>query len=143
MATIESLEGLLAEVAQCLDDAAGELRELGQLDAKQNLRRIGTALNAVWEFRENIYKLRPDLKPIFVTEYEADHERYDQLYERSKEAHRLECAGEFERASEAFFALRAAAKRGYFCMEAEAGLFRLAERAGTAANKSLQRPREG
>jgi hypothetical protein len=142
MATIESLEALLAEAAQCLDDAAGELRELPQLDAKQNLRRIGTAMNAVWEFRDEVYKLRPDLKPMFVTEYETDHERYDQLYDRSNEAHRLEAAGEFDLASEAFSALRAAAKRGYFCMQAEAGLFRIAERQGTSPDNSLERTRE-
>ena len=133
MATIESLEGLLAESAQCLNDAAGELRELSQLDLKRNLRRLGTAICEVWEFRAEIHSLRPDLKPIFVTEYESNRERYGQLSERSKEAHRLESAGEFERASQAFTELRAAARRGYFCMEAEAGLFRIAERHGRVA----------
>ena len=133
MATIESLEGFLAEAAQCLNDAAGELRELPQVELERNLRRIGTAMNAVWDFRDEIHKLRPDLKPNFVTEIEADHERYNQLSERSTEAHRLEDAGDLEGALEEFGALRDSAKRGYFCMLAEAGLFRIAEK--KSANK--------
>ncbi len=142
-ATLESLELLLAEAAQCLDDAAGELRELPQLDLNRNLRRIGTAVNAVWDFRDELHKARPDLRPNFVAESDADPERYSQLSERSKEAHRLEESGEGARAVEAFSALRAAAKRGYFCMVAEAGLFRLHEQGGASPNKSLERTREG
>jgi len=142
-ATLDSLEGLLAEAAQCLDNAAGELRALPQVDLDRNLRRIGTAMNAVWDFRDELHKLRPDLRPIFVVESDTDHERYAQLSERSKEAHQLEEAGELARAAEAFSALRAAAKRGYFSMEAEAGLFRLAERGSASPNKSFERTREG
>ena len=142
-ATLESLEGLLAEAAQCLNDAAGELRALPQVDLDRNLRRIGTAMNAVWDFRDELHKLRPDLRPNFVVESDTDHERYSRLSERSKEAHRLEETGELARAAEAFSALRAAAKRGYFAMEAEAGLFRLAERGGASPNKSLEQTREG
>jgi hypothetical protein len=142
-ATLESLEGLLAEAAQCLNDAAGELRALPQVDLDRNLRRIGTAMNAVWDFRDELHKLRPDLRPNFVVESDTDHERYVKLSERSKEAHQLEEAGELARAAEAFSALRAAAKRGYFSMEAEAGLFRLAERDGAQPNKSLERAYEG
>jgi hypothetical protein len=142
-ATLESLEGLLAEAAQCLNDAAGELRELPQVDLNRNLRRIGTAMSAVWDFRDELHKLRPDLRPNFVIESDADHERYSQLSERSKEAHRLEEAGDLAGAAKAFTALRAAAKRGYFSMEAEAGLFRLAERGGASPNTSLERTLEG
>jgi hypothetical protein len=141
-ATLESLEGLLAEAAQCLNDAAGELRELPQIDLDRNLRRIGTAMNAVWDFRDELHKLRPDLRPTFVVENDADPERYAQLAERSEEAHRLEEAGDVVRAAEAFSALRAAAKRGYFSMEAEAGLYRLGERGGASPNTALERTRE-
>jgi hypothetical protein len=141
-ATLESLEGLLAEAAQCLNDAAGELRELPEVDLNRNLRRIGTAMNAVWDFRDELHKLRPELRPNFVVESDADPERYSQLSERSKEAHRLEEAGDLAGAAQAFIALRAAAKRGYFSMEAEAGLFRLAEQGGASPNTSFERTRD-
>jgi hypothetical protein len=127
-ATLESLEGLLAEAAQCLNDAAGELRALPQVELDRNLRRIGTAINAVWDFRDELHRLRPDLRPNFVVEGDTDHERYVRLSERAKEAHQLEAAGELDRAAEAFSALRVAARRGYFSIEAEAGLFRLTEK---------------
>jgi hypothetical protein len=142
-ASLESLEGLLAEAAQCLNDAAGELRELPQVNLDRNLRRIGAAMNEVWDIRDELHKLRPDLKPIFVVESETDHERYAQLSERTEEAHRLEEAGDLAQAAEAFRALRkAAAGRGYFSIEAEAGLFRLAERGGASPNTSLERTRD-
>ena len=44
MATFEELDGLLAEALQCLNDAAGLVRELPQLDTKQGrtpTRRVG------------------------------------------------------------------------------------------------------
>jgi len=127
MATVESLEALLAESLQCLDDAAGELRQLSELDLDRNLRRLGKSIIEVWAFREEIHKLRPDLKPSFVTEYEADRTRYDRLQDLSREADRFELNGDLARASEAFQSLRVIAKRGYFAMVAEAGLFRIAE----------------
>jgi hypothetical protein len=99
-------------------------------------------MNEVWDFRDELHKLCPDLRPNFVVESDVDHERYSQLSERSKEAHRLEEAGDLSGAAEAFSALRTAAKRGYFCMEAEAGLFRLAEKGGASPNTSLERTRE-
>jgi hypothetical protein len=141
--SLESLELLLAEAAQCLDDAARELRQLPQIDLTRNLHRIGTALGAVWDFRDELHKARPDLRPNFVVEHAADRERYSQLSKRSKEAYGLEDSGDQARAVEAFIALRSAAKRGYFCMVAEAGLFWLSEQGGASFNRALERTREG
>jgi hypothetical protein len=124
MATIESLEALLAQSLQCLDSAAAELRERSELDLKRNLKRLGNAINDIWAFREEIHRLRPDLKPPFVSENASDPERYDRLQDRATAAHNLEESGNLEIASEAYEQLRLAAKRGYFCTVAEAGLFR-------------------
>ena len=45
MATFEELDGLLAEALQCLNDAAGLVRELTQLDGKPSLMHLGHAIN--------------------------------------------------------------------------------------------------
>jgi hypothetical protein len=41
MATFEELDGLLAEALQCLNDAAGLVRELTQLETKPSLLLLG------------------------------------------------------------------------------------------------------
>lgn len=128
MATLEQLDGLLAEALQCLDDSARFLRELPELELNQNLRHLGDAINSAWLIREQIHMLRPDIKPDFVTEYENDRVRYDELSAMSRGAHACEDAGQLLEARTRFLRLRTSARSGYFRMVAEAGLFRLSER---------------
>jgi hypothetical protein len=87
MASFEELDGLLAEALQCLNDAAGLVRELTQLETKPSLMHLGNAIYEAWELRERVHGIRPDLKPPFVVEYEEDRVRYNKLSEISKEAH--------------------------------------------------------
>ena len=49
MATFEELDGLLAEALQCLNDAAGLVRELTQLETKPSLMHLGHAISETWE----------------------------------------------------------------------------------------------
>ena len=95
MATFEELDGLLAEALQCLNDAAGLVRELTQLETKPSLMHLGHAISEAWELRGHVHRIRPDLKPPFVVEYEEDRVRYNKLSEISKEAHQLEESEEF------------------------------------------------
>jgi hypothetical protein len=74
-----------------------------------------------------VHRIRPDLKPPFVAEYEEDRVRYIKLSEISKEAHQLEESGRSSEARGKFLDLRIASVRGYFQMVAEAGLFRISE----------------
>ena len=127
MATFEELDGLLAEALQCLNDAAGLVRELTQLETKPSLMHLGHAISEAWELRGDVHRIRPDLKPPFVVEYDEDKVRYNTLSEISKEAHQLEESGRSSEARGKFLDLRTASVRGYFQMVAEAGLFRIAE----------------
>ena len=127
MATFDELDGLLAEALQCLNDAAGLVRELTQLETKPSLMHLGSAINEAWELREKVHGIRPDLEPPFVTEYKEDRIRYHKLSEISKEAHQLEESGRASEARAKFLELRTASVRGYFQMVAEAGLFRISE----------------
>jgi hypothetical protein len=128
MATLEQLEGLLAEALQCLDDSAGLVRELPELETNPNLKLLGHSINNIWEVREQIHSLRPDLKPPFVLEHDQDKLRYDKLDEISHQAHAAKTSGNVAQASALFARLRSSSAAGYFCMVAEAGLFRLSER---------------
>jgi hypothetical protein len=130
MASFEELDGLLAEALQCLNDAAGLVRELTQLETKPSLMHLGNAIYEAWELRERVHGIRPDLKPPFVVEYEEDRIRYNKLSEISKEAHELEDSGRSSEARAKFLDLRTASVRGYFQMVAEAGLFRISENEG-------------
>ena len=114
MATFEELDGLLAEALQCLNDAAGLVRELTQLETKPSLMHLGHAINEAWELRGHVHRIRPDLKPPFVVEYEEDRVRYNKLSEISKKAHQLEDSGRSSEARGKFLDLRAASVRGYF-----------------------------
>jgi hypothetical protein len=127
MATLEELEGLLAEALQCLSDAAGVVRGLPELEARTHLKRLGDAINNAWEIRDQIFRIRPDLKPPFVVEHEENRTRYDGLAEIAEEAHDLEESGKTSQARQKFLELHRSSVRGYFRMVAEAGLFRLSQ----------------
>jgi len=103
MATFEELDGLLAEALQCLNDAAGLVRELTQLEIKPSLMHLDHAISEAWELRGHVHRIRPDLKPPFVVEYEEDRVRYNTLSEISKEAHQLEESGSSHRVSARLF----------------------------------------
>lgn len=72
MATLDSLEYLLAQALDCLDQSAKLVREIEELETKPNLMLLGLAINSAWELREKVHKLRPNLKPSFVSEYEEN-----------------------------------------------------------------------
>lgn len=128
MADLDSLEHLLAEALHCLNESAGLVREIEELETKSNLKLLGSAINSAWELRDIVHKLRPDLKPPFVVEYEENKIRYEQLSEISKKARAAEMSKDMDLASKLFQELRQAAKDGYFCILAEAGLYRLKEK---------------
>ena len=125
MKTLRQLDHLLAEAAQCLDDSAQAVREIPDIETKAGLIRIGTAMNSIWELREIVHKISPELRPAFVEEHETDVARYEELEAMAGVAYKLEHSGEIVAAIASFEALRNKARFGYFQMVAEAGLFRL------------------
>jgi hypothetical protein len=67
MASIESIDKMLSDAASLLNTAAIEIRD-ADLNKKENIQCIGTALTYIFEIQHEIYAIRPDLKPEFLKE---------------------------------------------------------------------------
>ncbi len=65
--SLQELDSLLSSAATQLDQGASLIKESG-LNASENIYRIGEALTKVYEIQNQIYELRPDLKPRFLDE---------------------------------------------------------------------------
>ena len=102
------------------------------MDTKASLNKIGAAIIEIWELRSNLHQLRPDLKPLFVTEYELDSVRYEELSELYRVAYQYEVAGNIENARLKYKELCSLSGSGYFCMLGEAGLYRLIQKGSNA-----------
>ena len=76
MASLESINEKLRVAAEHLDQAATEIRDLPLEPPKRHIRAIGEALANVFQIQHEIYRLRPDLEPAYLSEEspEADGE---------------------------------------------------------------------
>jgi len=90
---IETLEALLAASCVLLNDAAAIPRTIGVPPEKELLHTIANALLKCWDARELIYKERPDLKPLFITDAEQYPEVEEAYYKALQEAVPLEQEG--------------------------------------------------
>lgn len=63
----EVLNKILTDAALSLDSAAHMVRDL-KLSPETNIKKLGQALVDVFEIQNEIYALRPDLKPGFSKE---------------------------------------------------------------------------
>ena len=79
MATYEHLDLLLGQALECMDEAAGEIKSLSIFNKKDLLKHIGRSIVELWEVRDAIYEIRPEVKRDFVTEYSNDKQRYEDL----------------------------------------------------------------
>jgi len=127
MGSLEHLDLLLGEALECMDEAAGEVREIIAVNQKDCLRRLGRAIAELWEIREEIYGVRPDLKRDFAEEYEQDKERYEKLQQQHKRAAVAEKQGELELARKLYQELLDTSGFGFFRLVAEAGLYRVSK----------------
>jgi len=66
MATLEALYENLSRVARALDRAAGQIRDVPLDPARENIRRIGNALDQIFEIQRQIHPLRPELVPVHL-----------------------------------------------------------------------------
>ena len=66
-ASLDCLDEQLRKVAEILDRCARLIVDLN-LNTHQNLKRIGEALQRLFEIEGEIYELRPDLTPEYLTE---------------------------------------------------------------------------
>ena len=66
MADLKSLKELLSEASDILDTAATEIRDVPLIPTKENIYRIGKALDLVLEVQRQIYKIDPSLEPEYL-----------------------------------------------------------------------------
>jgi len=93
MASPESIHRLLQEAARLLDQAASEIRE-GRLEpVRGNIETIGRALSEIFDIKQQVYALRPDLKPPYLNELSPNPEANKLLTRFMFEACEFEDAG--------------------------------------------------
>lgn len=66
MASHERLEKFLADASRSLNKAACELRDL-DFRKDVNIRRIGELITGISLIRNEVYDVRPDLRPGYLT----------------------------------------------------------------------------
>jgi hypothetical protein len=126
MASHAHLDMLLGQTLECLNEAAGQVRELELEPVKDNLMYIGRAIEEVWGLRERLYAMHPEVKRDFVQESEADPTRFEALTQVLTRASEDEAAGRLDAAADGYRRLLGEAQFGFFRRCAEAGLFRVA-----------------
>ena len=74
MASIESLHEKLLHASSLLNEAAEEIRDIPLSSTSDNIFNIGKALAEIYDVKQVIYIVRPDLKPIELEERKGDAE---------------------------------------------------------------------
>jgi hypothetical protein len=127
MASFEHLDLLIGQALECMDGAAGEIRDLSLYNQKELLKKIGLSIYELWEVRNSIYEIKPELKRDFLKKYEQDKARYEELSELHRQAYAAEKAGEDLTARNLYQKLMDASRFGFFRLLAEAGLYRVSQ----------------
>ena len=124
MVTFEHLDLLLGQALECIEEAASEIRELSLVKQKEMLKHIGRSIVELWEVRDLIYEIRPDIKRDFAKEYSKDQQRFEDLNLIQRKAAEAEKGGDYELAINIYNDLLSKSKYGFFKLLAEAGLYR-------------------
>ena len=124
MVTFEHLDLLLGQALECIEEAASEIRELSLVKQKEMLKHIGRSMVELWEVRDPIYEIRPDIKRDFAKEYSKDQQRFEDLNLIQRKAAEAEKSGDYELAINIYNDLLSKSKYGFFKLLAEAGLYR-------------------
>ena len=127
MDKLERIDLLLGEALECMVEAAGELKTVENINQKKKTLRIGRAICELWEVRDEIYKIKPEIKRDFVKEQEEDKQRYDELDKIFHEAWSAENKADKKSAITYYKELLQKSKSGYFTLLAQAGLYRLSK----------------
>jgi hypothetical protein len=124
MASFEQLDLLLGEALENMMGAAGEIRALDTEYTEEFIKHIGMATLELWQIRDRIYSLYPDITRDFVTESEKDWPRYEKLTELFHRAYGAEDQGDCASAQALYKELLSSGHYGWFKLLAEAGLYR-------------------
>ncbi len=128
MSQLDEIDKFIGEALENIMVAAKLIRANDELDTDINLRPIGKSTCALWEVRDTIYKIQPNLKPEFVNELSENKNRYEALSKTHELARSFEEDGKFGQAETAFKELLLEAKIGHFKRLAEAGLYRVSQK---------------
>lgn len=125
MNKLSELDHVLGESLEHANYAAKLVREINALDTKINLADLGQAIGFLWEIRERIYAIAPELKPNFVQEFHLNEPNFNELCEIHDKAFTLESEKNFSEAEDLYRQLLLRAKLGHFRRLAESGLYRV------------------
>jgi len=125
--SLEYLDWLLGEALEDIEEAAGEVREIAEIEQEKCLMGLGQAVQVLCAIREHLFELKPELRTEASRAVkENSKERYDELVRLQGAALEAEREGDAPRAARLFEELQSYARNGYFRMFAEASLYRLA-----------------
>ncbi|MEW6296041.1 MAG: hypothetical protein AB1467_07205 [Candidatus Diapherotrites archaeon] len=127
MSSLEHLDLLLGEALESIMGASSEVKGLTMIDQKETLMLLGRIVCELWDIRDKIYFLKPELKRDFVREYEEDEQRYEKLKDLQMQAYEAENIGHIDYAISLYKELFEISRFGYFRLLAEAGLYRLSK----------------
>jgi len=125
MSKLKELDTILGEALEHANDSARVIRECSEIETDKNLYRVGHAINSLWEIREQIYSANPELKQEFVSEFESDENRFNELGELYSMAHQAEKNNDLEEAANIYKQLLKQSVYGHYKRLAEAGLYRV------------------
>jgi len=127
MTTRKSLDLLLGEALEDLQAAAGAARAIPDFDFKPVLRAVGAATVGIWDVRKTLHDAEPSLEPEFVGLHESDPELCDRLFDELDTAAQAEARRDTSEAKRIYEGLLSASPIGFFKIQAQAGLYRLAQ----------------
>ena len=128
MTSFEQLDLLLGEALENMMGAAAEIRALDTERTEEFIKHIGMATLELWQIRDHIYSIRPDITCDFVTESKKDPPRYEKLSELLQCALAAEEQGDGASARALYRELLSNGYYGWFKLLAEAGLYRTMEK---------------
>ena len=122
---LDKIDKVLGDALERISIAAHEIRECDELDSDSNLRLIGETTIKLWDIREKIYGIRPDLKPDFVVEIVENKDSYDKQSSLYTLAEEKEEEGNLQAAKELYTQLLKLSTIRHFERIAQAGLYRV------------------
>jgi hypothetical protein len=125
MSKLKELDIILGEALEHANDSARVIRECSEIQTKDNLYRVGHAINNLWEIREQIYSVCPELKQEFVSEFESDENRFNELSKLHSMANQAEENNKPNEAISLYKELLQKSVYGHYKRLAEAGLYRV------------------
>ncbi len=123
----KTIEIIFSEVTDRITIVPPLINKLKEIEAQKNIMCIGNAIQEISKVRSALYEEWPHLKPNIAKEISENYEQYKKLVLEIDLAYQAEELGDFAKAREIFSNIRASAGAASIKIQAEAGLFRIAE----------------